>query len=62
MKLKKTWDYYLSICDFTDKEKIVISYLRRGWYQEDIAAELYVCRRTISRYVKNIKKKIEEVQ
>lgn len=52
------WERFISVCCFTDKELEVIPFLKRGWYGEDIAAELHVSRRTVCRLKKRISNKI----
>lgn len=52
------WQEFLSNIDFTDEERKVIELVRRGWCQEDIAAELYCSRRTIARRYSSITNKI----
>ncbi len=52
------WDFLFAHCDFTDSEKDVIALMRRGMYQEDIAAELYVSRSTVKRRKAAIFRKI----
>lgn len=52
------WELFLSQIDFTDEERKVIDLVRRGWCQEDIAAELFCSRRTIARRYTAITNKI----
>lgn len=52
------WKEFLENIDFTDEERQIISLIRRGWYQEDIAAELNYVRRTIARRYTSITNKI----
>lgn len=52
------WNEFLENIDFTDKELRIIALVRRGWYQEDIASELYICRRTVARCYSSITNKI----
>lgn len=52
------WNEFLNHIDFTDEEKKVIELVRRGWAQEDIAAELYCSRRTVARRYTSITNKI----
>lgn len=54
------WEKFIKEIDFTDVELELIKYIRRGWYDEDIAAELHCCRSTISRMKKSIYSKIKE--
>lgn len=55
---KKEWEEFLKNIDFTDVEIKIITFLRRGWRQVDIAQELFLCEKTINRYCKKIKNKI----
>lgn len=55
---KDEWEEFIDNCDFTDDEMEVISYLRRGWYEVDIAEEVAVSVSTIKRRKKNIVLKI----
>lgn len=55
---RKEWEEFLDNIDFTDDEVKVISLTRRGWKQEDIASELYISRRTVSRRYTSIMSKI----
>ena len=52
------WDRFIARCCFTDQELEVIPFLKRGWYGEDIAAELSLSRRTVCRIKKRISNKI----
>lgn len=52
------WNEFLNNIDFTDEEKKIISLVRRGWCQEDIAAELYISRATVARRYTSITNKI----
>ena len=56
--LKSEWEEFLNCIDFTDDELKIISLIRRGWPQEDIAAELFLSRRTVARRVTSISNKI----
>jgi DNA-binding NarL/FixJ family response regulator len=61
MKLKfldDEWEELISHCGFTDDEKEIIPYLRRGWYGVDIAAELNISRNTFVRRKKSIEDRI----
>jgi DNA-binding NarL/FixJ family response regulator len=64
----KQWEFYIDNCSFTDKELAVIQLKRRGWRIIDIGEEMKssigyeVSERTISRWCKNIKKKIQQVE
>ena len=40
---------------------IVFGFLRRGWFYEDIAAELNCCKDKIGRTARSVKKKIMKV-
>ena len=55
---KDQWEDFFANIDFTDEEKQIIELVRRGWCQEDIAAELYLSRRTIARRYNSIFSKI----
>lgn len=62
MKLEMRQGEYeklLAECGFTDAEKDVLRLKRRGWANEDIAAELYCSRRTVGRRLRNIRRKID---
>lgn len=52
------WEKYISLCGFTDDELEIIKFLRRGWAQADIAAELCVSLSTLKRRIKRIYLKI----
>lgn len=52
------WTEFLDKIDFTDYERKIIELVRRGWNQEDIAAELYTSRATIARRYTSITNKI----
>ena len=54
-------DELVDACGFTDDEIRVLDYKRRGWYNEDIAAEMYCSSRTIKRRVASIKNKISSI-
>lgn len=61
MKLKfldGEWEEFISHCGFTDDEKEIIPYLRRGWYGVDIAAELNISHSTLKRRKKEIENRI----
>lgn len=55
---KEQWLEFLDNIDFTDEEQAIITYIRKGWYQEDIAAELHISRRTVARRYTSIASKI----
>lgn len=46
--------------ELTDREKRVLELRERGWKIEDIAAEIYVHRRTVDRILKSIKSKTSQ--
>lgn len=52
------WEAFVEHCGFTDDELEVVSYLRRGWYEVDIAEEVAVSVSTVKRRKKNIVLKI----
>lgn len=52
------WEEFIEHCGFTDDELEIVPFLRRGWYGEDIAAELCVSRSTFKRRKKRIEQKI----
>ena len=54
-------DNLVKNCGFTDDEVSVLDYKIRGWYNEDIAAEMYCSSRTIKRRVRSIKNKINSL-
>lgn len=56
--LKEDWNEFLENIDFTDNEKEIIPYIRRGWYQVDIAAELDISPSTVKRRVTSITNKV----
>lgn len=56
--LKSEWEDFISNCDFTDYELEMLPFLRRGWAQVDIAAELCISHSTLKRRLKNINDKI----
>ena len=55
---KDEWEELIANCGFTDDELEIVHLLMRGWYEEDIAAELGYSRRTIGRRKRIIKAKI----
>ena len=55
---REEWNEFLDNIDFTDEERQVIELVRRGWCQEDIAAEMYCSRRTVARRYTSITNKI----
>lgn len=55
---KEQWQEFIDNIDFTDEELAVINLARKGWYQEDIAAELHTSRRTVARRYTSIVNKI----
>ena len=52
------WELIINNCGFTDDELEIVKFLRRGWAQADIAAEVCISRRTLVRRKKSITKKI----
>ncbi len=52
------YDRLVAQCGFTDSEIEVLGYKRRGWANEDIAAEMYCSSRTVKRRVRSIKLKM----
>ena len=61
MKLKfldDEWEEFMSHCGFTDDEKEIVHYLRKGWYGMDIAFELNISRSTFKRRKKDIEERI----
>lgn len=52
------WEEYISRCGFTDDELEIVKFLRKGWAQADIAAELCISLSTLKRRVKRIYLKI----
>lgn len=52
------WEQFVKYCGFTDIEQEIVKYLRRGWYEVDIAAELNMSHSTVTRKKKKIKNKI----
>lgn len=56
--LKSEWDELIDNCCFTDAELAILPFIKRGWAQVDIAAELFVSLSTLKRRMKNIKNKI----
>ena len=56
--LKSEWEEFIENCDFTDDELEILPFIRRGWAQVDIAAELCISHSTLKRRLKNIKNKI----
>ena len=55
---KEQWQEFIDNIDFTDEELAIIDLARKGWYQEDIAAELHTSRRTVARRYTSIVNKI----
>lgn len=55
---KEQWQEFIDNIDFTDEELAIINLARKGWYQEDIAAELHTSRRTVARRYTSIVNKI----
>ena len=56
--LKSEWEEFIDKCDFTDNELEILPFIRRGWAQVDIAAELCISHSTLKRRLKNINNKI----
>ena len=56
--LKSEWEEFIENCDFTDDELEILPFIRRGWAQVDIAAELCISHSTLKRRLKNINNKI----
>lgn len=54
-------DDFVQRCCFTDDEISVLDFKLRGWFNEDIAAEMYCSSRTIKRRVRSIKNKINSL-
>lgn len=54
----KEWGYFFEHCSFTDDEREVIYFRRRGWELSRIAAELNWSERTINRRISSIAHKI----
>lgn len=54
-------DHYVEQCGFTDDEVKILDFKRRGWFNEDIAAEMNFSSRTIKRRVHSIKNKINSI-
>ena len=52
------WESFINNCGFTDDELEIVAYIRRGWAQIDIAAELCISLSTFARRYKRIKQKI----
>lgn len=61
MKLEMRQSEYerlIDECGFTDEERAVLDYKRRGWFDADIAEELYCSRRTVGRRLNSIRRKM----
>lgn len=56
---KNQYNEILEKCLLTDRQKQILSYKIRGWYNVEIAAELGYSERTIRREVKEIQRRIE---
>lgn len=52
------WELLISNCGFTDDELELIKFLRRGWAQFDIAAELCISVPTLTRRKRKVTEKI----
>lgn len=52
------WNEYIQNCGFTDDELETVKFMRKGWAQADIAAELCVSLSTAKRRIKRIYLKI----
>jgi DNA-binding NarL/FixJ family response regulator len=52
------WESFIENCGFTDDELEIVKFLRRGWAQVDIAAELCISLSTLTRRKKRISEKI----
>lgn len=52
------WEEFILHCGFTDEELQIVSFLRRGWYSVDIAAELCISVSTFKRRKRNVMNKI----
>lgn len=55
---KENWGEFLKNIDFTDNELEIIPFVRRGWAQVDIAAELNISPSTAKRRMTSITGKI----
>ena len=52
------WELFVKNCGFSDDELEIIPYIRRGWAQADISAEICVSISTVARRTKKISEKI----
>lgn len=52
------WESFIENCGFTDDELEIVKFLRKGWAQVDIAAELCISIPTLTRRKKRITEKI----
>lgn len=58
---REKYEQLIRDCGFTDDELKVFALKQRGWYGADIAAELNISTRTVSRIFSSIKFKIKAV-
>ena len=58
---REKYEKLIRDCGFTDDELKVFALKQRGWYGADIAAEMNISLRTVSRLYSSIKSKIAEV-
>ena len=52
------WELFIEHCGLSDDELEIIPYIRRGWAQADISAELCTSVSTVARRTKRISEKI----
>lgn len=58
---KAQYEKILKNAMLTDRQKKILEYKVRGWYNEDVAAEMQYSERTIRREVKEILRKIDSL-
>ena len=58
---KYEYDYFMEVCNFTDRQKHILDLRRQGKSIVAISMETYLSERTINNEIKKIKNKILKV-
>ena len=58
---KFEYEFFLEVCNFTDRQKEILDLRRKGKSIVEISLQTYLSERTISREIKTIKNKILKV-
>lgn len=58
---KFEYEYFLEVCNFTDRQKEILDLRRKGKSIVEISLQTYLSERTINREIKTIKNKILKV-